>query len=254
MYKVIWVAGMPRSGSMWTFNVVRALARGAGYRVLPEEVFVTELEAFDYAHREIAANRDPGAVLVLKVHARLDAIPPGNFVITNLRDIRDSAFSYMRFMHVDFETALAKGRTQTAIVDHYLRFPERQRMVLRYEALTSAPADAVARIAERIGVRIHDHAAQAIATTFSRASVKALIEQMSSAVRGAAGSGHPTGGHNLLRRGDGVITVMDRSTGFQSGHVSDYRDGDWRRHLSREQILAMDEAFGDWLARHGYAA
>jgi hypothetical protein len=47
---------------------------------------------------------------------------------------------------------------------------------------------------------------------------------------------------------------MDRSTGFQSGHVSDYRDGDWRRHLSREQILAMDAAFGDWIARHGYPA
>ena len=77
MFKVVWVAGMPRSGSMWTYNVARELARRVGYRVLPETVFVTDADACAYANHEIASYRDPKTVFVIKIHARLDPLPAG---------------------------------------------------------------------------------------------------------------------------------------------------------------------------------
>ena len=42
-YKVVWVASMPRTGSMWAYNVVRELVRAAGRAVEPERVPVDEL-------------------------------------------------------------------------------------------------------------------------------------------------------------------------------------------------------------------
>ena len=59
MFKSVWVAGMPRSGSMWTFNVARELVMRVGFHVLPEEIKLTDQECADYANQEIASNRNP---------------------------------------------------------------------------------------------------------------------------------------------------------------------------------------------------
>lgn len=254
MFKAIWVAGMPRAGSMWTFNIVRALVRRAGYRVLPEEIFITDAETLDYANQQIAVNRDPNTVLVLKIHMCLAALPPGHFVITNLRDVRDAMMSYMRFMRVDFDKAFETAKVMVDTTEHYLGFPEDQRMALRYEDVTSAPAAAVAHIAGRIGLRLSDEAADEIAARFSKAKVKDMIEEKTRSVSEALAKKQASCVNNLISKGQGGTAIIDRVTGFQSDHVSDYRDGAWRDLLAEQQILTVNEAFGDWLARHGYAA
>jgi len=38
MEKIIWVAGMPRAGLMWTSNVIRDALAEAGYDVQPKQV------------------------------------------------------------------------------------------------------------------------------------------------------------------------------------------------------------------------
>jgi len=253
MFKVIWVAGMPRSGSMWTFNVVRALARHAGYRVLPDNVLLSDGQWVDYANREIAANKDPQTVFVMKMHSLLHTIMPNNLVITNIRDIRDALLSHMRFMHVDFERALKMSKAAANTADHYISFPEEARMVLRYDVLTEAPAAAVARIAERMGVALDDKAAEDIAASLSKEKVKRLTDAQDQHYRASVTNQQPFAGE-LLKRADGVPATFDRSTGFQSNHVSDYRDGAWRDQLSRDQITAMHDVFGPWLQRNGFGA
>jgi hypothetical protein len=40
--KAVWIASVPRCGSMWVFNVTRRLARDAGLEVLPTPVPQTD--------------------------------------------------------------------------------------------------------------------------------------------------------------------------------------------------------------------
>jgi len=207
MFKVIWVAGMPRSGSMWTFNVVRELVKRAGFRVLPAEVPMSDQDTATYANREFAVNRDPNAIFVLKMHSYLQQVPPNQFVITNLRDARDALVSYMRFMHADFERALAAGKAAAGVADYYLNLPEEKRMVLRYEEMTSSPALTIARIADRIGLSIDDGAVEEIATQFSKENVRALIENKDRCYRESVENKRPVASQVLLSRGDGVITT-----------------------------------------------
>jgi len=253
MLKVIWVAGMPRSGSMWTYNVARELARHAGYRVLPETVFITDGDACAYANREIAANKDPKAVFIIKIHARLDPLPAGDFVITNLRDARDAVISYMRFMRTDFDQALSAIRTNLDLADHYQNLPEDRRMVLRYEDITGSPAATVAGIAKRIGLGVDQEVAADVASQFGKDKVKAMIQMRDRRYQEAKDNDQPFFGEMLLGRGEGDVTTIDRTTGFQTDHVTDYRDGSWHQVLTAGQIASMNQAFGDWLARNGYA-
>lgn len=253
MFKVVWIAGMPRSGSMWTFNVVRELYRRAGFRVLPEEIRITDQEWANYANREITANRDPNTIFVLKLHAYLQNTPPDNLVITNIRDVRDALMSYMRFMHVDFETALGATKSTAGIADHYVGFPEDRRMVLRYDELTAKPAAMVAAIADRLGIQGGQALAENVADQFSREKVQVLTKDKDQRIRQAVANGEPLVGEILIERADGNPVTIDRTTGFQSDHVSSYQDGSWRQLLSCDQIDAMDQALGPWLMRHGYA-
>ncbi len=254
MFKVVWVAGMPRSGSMWTFNVTRELARRAGFRVLPEEIKLTDQECADYANREIVANRDPNTIFVLKIHAKLSSLAPDHLVITNIRDMRDVTMSYQRFMHVDFGKALEMCKVALGIANHCLAFPEAQRLTIRYDELTAKPAKTVACIADRLTGGVENDVADEIVAQFSKEKVRALTESKDRQYQRSLEGERLPQGEILLSRADGDIATIDRSTGFQSNHVSDYRDGDWRQSLSAEQTLAMEDAFGDWLKRYGYAA
>lgn len=253
MFKAVWVAGMPRSGSMWTFNVARELARRGGFRVLPDHVLACDQEWAAYANREVPANPDPRTVFVLKMHACLHSVPPNNLVITNIRDIRDALVSFMRFMHVDFERALAVSKLHAGVADHYLKLPEEKRMVVRYDEVTTAPAATVARIADRLGLGVDDSTAEDIAAAFSKTKVRTLTESRDRLYRDAMEEGRPLPGNDLLHRADGIPATIDWSTGFQTDHVSDYQEGAWRQLLSGEQISALADAFDAWLMRNGYA-
>lgn len=253
MFKVICVAGMVRSGSMWTFNVVRELARRSGYRVLPEEVKLAEKEWFEYTDRELTNNPDPKAVFVLKTHLRMRTCPPDCLIISNIRDVRDVLMSYQRFMHVDFDQALEDAKEAAATSDHYAAFPEEQRMCLRYDRITEAPDETIGAIAARMGLMVDDSTVSEIAAMFGKERVRSLTEERDQRCRATIATGREPAGEVLLARADGDYATIDLSTGFQSNHVSDYREGDWRQLVSDDQTMILNQTFGDWLKRHQFA-
>ena len=254
MFKVVWVAGMPRTGSMWTYNVARELLRRAGFRVMPEEVKLFDQDCIDYVNNGLIASSDPGTVFILKIHAPLSNLPPDHLVITNIRDVRDVVMSYQRFMRVDFEKSLEACQLSLNTVNYYLAFPEAQCLTIRYDELTARPAKTVAYIADRLASGCNDDEADEIAAMFSKKKVRALTESKDRQYQRSLEGEKLPNGEILLSRPDGGVATIDRVTGFQSNHVSDYQDGDWRHSLSAEQIGAMEDAFGDWLEEHSYAA
>jgi hypothetical protein len=253
MFKTVWIAGMPRSGSMWTFNVVRELARRAGFNVLPDKVFIHEAEWFAYANKEIAENHDPRTMFVLKTHDLLQALPPDHFIVSNIRDVRDAVMSFMRFMHLDFEKALELGKSNLARIDHYVGISDDRRMLVHYAEINRSPADLIKRLADRLALPCDATSAAEIASTFGKDKIKAQIQERDRRCQDAFVKGAPPIGEMMLSRSDGRYASIDLSTGFQSDHVSDYQDGDWRELLSEDQIVLMKEAFGPWIAKHGFA-
>lgn len=253
MYRAIWVAGMPRAGSMWTYNVVREIVRSAGKSVLPEEAPVSDQESGDYANREIVRNQDPNTVFVFKIHSFIEALPDQQLAISNIRDVRDTIMSFMRFMHVDFATALSAAKDYIRLADHYESFPEDRCVLVRYVEIVNDPEKVIARLARRIGVDIKAATGADIAARFSKDRVKALTDDKDRQLRRSLETGEQVQGTRRLERGNGIVASFDLETGFQSNHVSSYQEGDWRHMLSEDQIEALNQDFGSWLIRHGYA-
>ena len=238
----IWVASNARTGSMWTTNIVRDLLRREGIEPLGHTVGGEEaIVAYGVEH--LTQNK-PG-VVVLKTHKPVPDMPRSVGIVTR-RDIRDATVSYMRFMRAPFDKALrfAERSLSRQPVD---LFPG-TRLVLDYTTINERPVDAVNEIAGFLGCSAD---AEAIAANYTRSAVAARIDAADDYVHAAASKGKPIERGRLVMAGPNNYRAADPETGFQTGHVSDYREGDWQRILSPEQqkqISALIDRAGHSMA------
>lgn len=252
-FKCLWVAGMPRSGSMWAFNVARAVYRAAGRQVLPDPVPQTDEDMSACANQGML-DQDINRVWVLKVHAFIRRDAPLSRIINTQRDLRDALMSYMRFMLCDFDHALAAMVDAGEITEYYKSFESNMILHLRYEHIVNRPLDVARDIAKFCGVRLTGADIANIVNQFEKAKVERLIRDKEAEIKRRADAGEVVLESELVpqRFQRNAVRAFDPRTGFQSGHVSKYRDGSWRELLTREQQQRMHAVLGDWLRRDGY--
>lgn len=229
---------------MWTYNVARDLTRRAGYTPWPIRIPPDPITVFRQAAKYGVAASD---VICVKVHSRFEGDFPGLKILCNLRDARDALVSWMRFTHSDFESALDGFEESLALTDYYLGNSSLDVMLVRYEDLMQRPAETILRISVFIGFPVDREQADLIAAAYSRDEVRRRITRIedSSPTDGSADSVE-------IRNVDGTARNYDVATGFQSGHVSDSRGGEWRELLNESQQQRLAEITDRWLARNGY--
>lgn len=242
---------MPRSASMWTFNVTRSLLGEAGLNVFPRTVPKSDHEMVAEARNGLR-NDSPDNVWCLKVHSGLRNATPANRFICTFRDPRDAIVSFMRFMRQDFDQALCHVAIWTQLCDHYRAFPPDLSLCLDYERIVSHPHDVAARISAFLGLGLERYNIANTVSAFERDQVRLRIASLASDAERRRASGDVNIADVLILHPDGTMRFCDPQTGFQSDHISDYRDGDWRILLTPDQQRRLDQMIGDWLAQHGY--
>jgi hypothetical protein len=250
-YKIVWIVGMPRSASMWAFNIARSLLREAGLTVFPRTFPKTD-EQMAMEARNALKDYSRNHVWCLKVHSRLRIASSSNRFISTFRDPRDAVVSFMRFTRHDFEQALAASTTWTMLCDHYRAFPPDLSLCLDYRKIITVPMDVANRISMFLGLDLATDNIARIVEEFERENVRRRIEAVQNDLERRRAAGDIDIVDALVLNADGTVRFLDPKTGFQSGHVSDYRAGDWRILLTDDQKERLDQAIGDWLARRGY--
>jgi hypothetical protein len=238
--KIVWVAGMPRSGSMWTYNIARALVASAGHEVVPTQVPKLEAEVHAEAQRAIA-DPDPRRVWVLKTHHAIPFAAKRALVILPLRDPRDVVVSLMRFMRVPLGHAARGVDAWAALLDHYRQtLAPGQVLWLRYADLALRPGTVVDEIAGFLDVACAPDARDGLVAGLTKGAVRERLDRLTASGASADRVTNP----------DGSIRLFDPESGFQTGHVSDYCDGDWRRILPAGEAALIAERYADFLLRH----
>ena len=242
---------MPRAGSMWTFNVTRSALHDCGFTVMPKQIPHSNKEMIELSRRALK-DEDSNSIHVLKVHSPLSPDDPNSRIIVPRRDLRDALISYWRFSGTNFKHALAMAKGSGQMCDHYAAFSEGQALQLDYETIRDAPKETLGRVAKFLHLDLDDEATARICRRFSKDKVQKLIsdtERQLAEDRKRDGNIAP---ERYVKKRDGTYRAFDLATGFQGGHVSDYRDGDWRKILTNKQNRIMHEVLGDWLSANGY--
>jgi hypothetical protein len=224
----IFVAGMPRAGSMWTYNVLRRLIVLAGKTPWPEKVPPDERSIIEEAFSKPAG---AGRVYCIKTHFAIPVDQDNIKILCNFRDIRDATLSFMRFMKCPFETALDSARKSMNITDHYLGSGSLSVLPIDYDDVIGPSALVVGKIADFIGVEASDADIDEIVSQLSKRQMVAKLEKLDSVAVGQSGkidSASAGGSYTSIKNADGSYRVYDYESGFQSNHITSIRAGEWR--------------------------
>lgn len=228
---------------MWSYNVARSLVREAGLKLIPDRVPKSDKDVFEIAESYVRA-RPAGTRCVVKLHTMLTA-SPDVIVIRNKRDIRDRLYSYFQFMKVNFdEESIGKAVSRSLEMDaHYDRWPAGRILNIPYESIGTDSSALICRIAEFAGLPAPDaQTLEDIDFRFSRQQVRKQIAELENRVFDAAGRVRHQADPETVVEVFGRARAFDPASGFQSGHVSDYRPGDWQRLWTDRQRQMVDDA------------
>lgn len=251
-YKVVWISTAVRTGSMWLFNVTRAVLRCAGRTVLPERVPQREEQIFEMAQRDAWTDTTPGSVWVFKVHFALRSDLPQSRFITTIRDPRDVVVSYRRFQDTTFEHALGAGDDVVRCAELYRDCPPTVLLTIDYRDIEDRPRDVINRIGAFLEVPVAADDAARVAEEFSRERVRQRIESTTQSVLQRLQRNAPVAADEVVPVRGRIIRAYDVETGFQTGHLSDAPSGSWRTLLSEEEKRVVCERFAGFIAQHGF--
>lgn len=250
-YKAVWVATAPRTGSMWVYFVTRQMLAAGGIKVVTPPPSLAEASWPDFAGRFIAMN-PPVGVCCVKTHGWIRLDLPRSRFITVCRDIRDTALSYMRFMHVSFETALSAASTFMRVTDHYFGAPDEICLKLRHDDIDLEPMETAAKIARFLGLSVEASTISAVIDSVTRDRVASLVAAHTTAMRETIRAGTRPPDLQAVMNPDRSVRFIEPKTGFQTGHITSASSGEWRRALTPEQQARLNAAAADWLGRYGY--
>ena len=137
-------------------------------------------------------------------------------------------------------------------IDYYRIFPREKIHHIAYENITSAPDKTCREIARFLSIDISDADIKSIADMYSKKNVAERIVKKEQDIMKRIQNNATVSEDDFVRNIDSSLRAYDTETGFQSGHVTSYRDGEWKKILTQSQQEKMYDVLGDWLMKNGY--
>jgi len=251
VFPVIAISGLPRVGSMWSFNVARALIRENGFALVPDQVLKTDSEMFAIAESYLKS-RPINTRCVIKVHSVVD-VSRNIKVIRNYRELRDRLFSYYRFMRagLDEQQVLEEVIRSLAVDSQYEQWPSGSILSIPFDSIEADSIELIRQIAKFMGLSTVDkETLRKINFEYSKQQVRRRIAEVEDHVFDQQGKvKHEVNPDAVIDGGFGRLRAYDVVSGFQSGHVTDYRPGDWKHLWTDRQKELVDDAI--LMAQHG---
>lgn len=248
----VWISTAPRTGSMWIFNITRELLRSAGLQVEPADIPQSDEAMFEHATNFAFPSQDEKKCWVLKVHTVLRPDLPRSKIITTHRDPRDVLVSYKEFMNASFEKSLGCARAVTRYTDAYESYSPNYLLTVAYADIENRPVQLVLEIARFLDLQISEDTAAKMASKYSRSNVRKKIDKTDNALKNKISKNMEIDQREVVYLSADNYRAFDRKSGFQTGHVSQRKTGDWKRTLSDAEQQQLNEEFGSWLEQHGY--
>ncbi len=225
---------MYASGSTWLYNAARQTALAAGLEM--RSCYAETLKMLEPVRQSEAGVR------IVKSH-QLDA-PAAAFmgghaevILLTIRDPRDAVVSLMQHMRHGFGAALQTVGRSAAFCGRFADDPRTH--VLRYEGGFIDDPTTFDRLAGLMGTQLPAGARERLFANSRRAAIEARIASFA-ALPGTVAD---------PRSGD----VVELESQWHLHHVGrSGESGRWRRLLSPQAALVVEQRFSGWMAHFGY--
>ena len=248
----IWISSPPRTGSMWVFNITREIYKYLGFNVKPISIPQNEIEMFDIYKNQALNEKNREIKYILKVHTILKPNLLKSKIITTLRDPRDLCISFKEFMKSDFNSSFRAAKTVKSFSNIYKKFKDDYLLTIKYENIEKNSTDQILNIAKFLNKELNIKQAEQISEKFSKNKVLDIINKNNELMNDKLKKNLEIDEKKVVIISKENIRSFDTSTGFQTGHISARKCGDWRNYFSKNEIKILNDEFKFWLKEFGY--
>ena len=248
----VWIVSTPRTGSMWTANVVREIYKAYSYNVLPKTQFHNDEEYLKFYTDNALQDKNDRNKYILKIHRRLSPKPPRSLLIANIRNPYDVCASYYEFTKCDLNKAIEVSAKLSIIVDHYRKL-SKDLFEVRYEEIENRPEELIKRLANLCKAKLSLEQIKKIAVNFSKDNIKNLIESNDQKIKLKIDNKQKIDDRNLIKTKTDNYRFFDLKTGFQTNHISQRRTGEWKKVFSTKEIDEITDKLDQIAVEFGYS-
>ena len=243
-YRNIIIGSAPRTGGMWTYNVIREIFVNQKKNIIPLS-FCNDDEMLKHHCNNLNSHND--IISIIKIHKIIKKQYTNKTkIVINIRDPRDAVISYKRFMKLknySFQQTIKFINNSIDWIYYYRKNYNKEKLLeINFNDITDNPHKIFTKLEKFLYLKINKKMVNKIIEKFSKKKVSEIIEKM-----------RKTSKSNLVALNKNTIRKLDEKTGFQTGHVSDYKEGDWKRHFSNDEILIINNKFKKWLRLNNFS-
>ena len=247
----IIVASTPRTGSMWTYNIIREIIKLYKYKLVPEIIPQSDNDMMDIQKKDY---KNLNIISVIKVHQLVKIENLNNTkLIFNFRDPRDALVSYLRFMKIDKYELINKINFIKNIIrriEYYRNSLNKDNYLeINYKQITKKPENIIDRIGIFLNLNIQKNQIIKINNKYQKKKLKEQIKIKDKELEFKK-KNKKINKNEVVYLGKNNFRFFDKYTGFQSGHISSHKDGQWKDFLSNEEIIKINSTFNDWLKKN----
>ena len=247
-----WIATVARTGSMWTTNVVREIFYYSNINVLPKTQPQAQEDYFNLFERRALGDQNEKNHYVLKVHDLIDINIPRSKVITNIRNPYDVCASFYQFMKCDIDWAIFIALSLPILIDQYKKNDEKNFFIVKYEEIEEPSSKLVLELSEFLGAHLDENAALSIWKKFSKDNVRKIIADNDKSLSDKISKKQEIDPREVVILGKNNYRSFDLNTGFQTGHISERKTGEWRLVFSETETHKIVEALDNTAKKFGY--
>ena len=248
----IWISTTPRTGSMWIFNVTREIYKTLGFDVEPSLVPQNDSEMFEIYNNKAVNELNNNLRFILKIHTLLKPNLARSKIITIVRDPRDVCISFKEFMKTNFNESLNATKSLIHFSKIYKNFNKNYMLILKYENIVKNPIEIILKIAKFLNENINHSQAVEISKKFSKKNVIEIINKKNKELKEKILNKSKIDKKEIVIISNQNVRAYDKNTGFQTGHVSQRKSGDWEAIFSNTEKEILNNQFKEWLIEFEY--
>lgn len=253
-YKSIIISSPPRTGSTWTLNILKEIFINKKINIIPQKVPRNDTDALKYHFKNINENKI-NAISIIKIEQILKKeLTKKTKIIVNFRDPRDAVISYKYFMqhkNLEFKDLFQLIKKFINWIEYYRKnFNKDQLLEISFHDINNNPLKIFQQLESFLNFKIDKKSIDRIINKYTKSEVLNLIKKKENFVRDNFNKNKKLNDEDIVMAGNKIIRAFDITTGFQTGHILNSDQGDWKKNFSTAEIKIINVNFKDWFKKN----
>lgn len=157
-------------------------------------------------------------------------------------------------MNCDMNLAISVALDILKMQNHYEKFNKEKLFVIRYEEIEELSIELILELSKFLNVSLNESEAESILEKFSRENVNIIIANNDKALSDKLSKELEIDPKKIVNLGKNNYRSFDPDTGFQTGHISERKTGEWKLYFSEYEIEQIIENIDNTALKLGYSS